>query len=64
MPYIKQEDRVRLSLSGERPQTAGELNYLITIMLQRYLKEKGVSYTNFNDALKVLREITKYEDKK
>ena len=72
MPYIKSEARDRLA-AGEFPQDAGELNYTITKMLLRYLKEKGKSYANINEIMGVLNCVTQefyrrwaapYEDEK
>ena len=74
MPYIKKEDRKRLAYTDNKhPQTAGELNYLITILVQRYIKEKGICYQSFNDVVGALEgcklELTRrftnsYEDEK
>ena len=76
MPYIKAEDRNRVTVTfGPKgcPQTAGELNYFLTIVCQRYLKQHGVSYQRINDCIGALegcklelyrRIVTPYEDKK
>jgi hypothetical protein len=72
MPYIKPEDRDRL-LVDQQPKTPGELNYLVTILVLRYLKAKGPSYATYNDVLGVMsavqhelyrRVIRHYEDRK
>lgn len=73
MPYIKQDDRERLLEKGERPQTAGELNYILTTVCLAYLVTKGESYQTYNDILGALsgctqelyrRNISVYENKK
>ena len=54
-------------------ETPGELNYIITEYLNRYLTSKGVSYATFNELVGVLecakqelyrRVIAIYEDRK
>ncbi|MEJ2696961.1 MAG: hypothetical protein P8013_09970 [Candidatus Sulfobium sp.] len=73
MPYIEIDARKRLE-SGNRPQTAGELNYLITKLVDDYLLEKGeIRYGHLNEAIGVLecaklelyrRIAAPYEDRK
>lgn len=72
MPYIKKEDRIKLNKSNIS-NNPGELNFQITMLINSYLKRKGVSYTNLNEVIGVLecakleiyRRLTaKYEDKK
>ena len=73
MPYIDKESRERLA-QGAKPETAGELNYLITTMLDDYIQGKGgVRYAHINEAVGVLecaklelyrRVAAEYEDKK
>lgn len=72
MPYIKQEDRTELE-KELYPVNAGELNYCIHILLDRYLKQKGQSYQTYNDMMGALegaklelyrRRVSNYEDKK
>jgi len=59
MPYIKQEDR--LGVSVMIPETPGELNYLLTKVIQEYIDEQGgVSYTIINEVVGVL-ECAKLE---
>jgi hypothetical protein len=75
MPYIKDEVGLREGISSGdlTPQNAGELNYLISWLAHRYLKDKGLRYQNINEVIGVLecaklefyRMIAgKYEDKK
>ena len=64
MPYITPEARTRL-LSGEAPRNAGELNYAITRLVDRYLTalatEAGrLRYAHLNEAIGVL-ECAKLE---
>jgi hypothetical protein len=58
MPYVDQN--TRQELTDHSPKKAGELNYAITVLVDRYLKEKGVSYTNINEVIGVL-ECAKLE---
>jgi hypothetical protein len=78
MPYIKKEDRERLSplvrlMDEQDIKTAGELNYLITMLTHRYLNQKPESYQMYNDAVGALegaklelyrRHVAQYEDEK
>lgn len=52
MPYIPQHDRAALFPTPIRPAaTSGELNYQITVLLDRYAKEHGLSYRSINDIM-------------
>lgn len=62
-------------MEGHPPETPGELNYLITILLGRYLHSYGENpkYADYNEVIGVLecvklelyrRAISKYEDEK
>ena len=71
MPYITQEDRDDLELGP--PETPGELNYEITMLLVEYLAVRGESYQTYNDMIGVLeaakmelyrRKVIGYEEKK
>ena len=78
MPYIVSERRKQLHFTGALntyvPTTAGELNYVITKMVLRYLARYATdSYSNFNEAVGVLecvkqefyrRAVVPYEDAK
>ena len=73
MPYIDPERRNVLEDSARKPETAGELNYLITRLVDSYLMMKGVSYRNINEAIGALecaklelyrRVAAPYEDEK
>jgi len=60
MPYIDQ-DRRRCLEQGSEPETAGELNYLVTRLLDQYiLKKGGLKYARINDVIGVL-ECAKLE---
>ena len=48
MPYIPQDRRGRL------PETAGELNYAFTWVINQYLGLKGDSYQTLNDIIGAL----------
>ncbi len=77
MPYINKEDRKQFeSIIEMIPPfvTCGELNYVLTLICQNYIKDLGgESYQIYNDIIGVLecckqelyrRKISKYENKK
>lgn len=72
MPYITQTAREIVNESG-KTETAGELNYALTVLVLDYLQRKGLSYQNINDVLGALegakaefyrRVVVPYEDDK
>jgi len=72
MPYIPEKDREYLAY-GHVPAKPGELNFLISQIIRRYLAEQGRTYTTLNTvagvlsclSMEVYRRITaKYEDEK
>lgn len=73
MPYIQEWRREALQ-GGETPQSAGELNYLITTAIQQYLESRPKkNYAEYNAVVGVLecaklelyrRAIVPYETKK
>jgi len=72
MPYIKPKRREEMD-KGVPPETPGELNYLITHQINKYLFLNGMSYQTINDILGALsgvkgefyaRVARPYEDKK
>lgn len=72
MPYISKDRRSALEPSG-KPETAGELNYAVTRLVDRYLGDKGLRYHNINEVIGVLecaklelyrRIASPYEDRK
>ena len=73
MPYIKPEQREELNTGERVPANAGELNYVITMIIRDYLLENGESYQTFNDCIGALegaklelyrRVMANYEDTK
>lgn len=77
MPYIKQEDRVRLLettvIDKAEINNPGDLNYLITVLINRYLQQHGLRYQQINDVVGALegaklefyrKVAAPYEDKK
>lgn len=71
MPYIKQAARFRLD--HDEPQTAGELNFALTEVVDMYVQCHGKRYQTFNDIMGALdgaarefyrRVVAPYEDKK
>jgi hypothetical protein len=72
MPYIIKAAREQLD-DGGLPDNAGELNYVITNLLDDYLSAYGLNYTNVNALVGVLecaklelyrRIAAPYEDEK
>ncbi|MGH9904381.1 MAG: DUF6899 family protein [Pyrinomonadaceae bacterium] len=73
MPYITSEARARLDKGG-KPETAGELNYAITRLVDDYLIQKGgIRYAHLNEVIGALecsklelyrRVAAPYEDQK
>ena len=81
MPYIKKDRRTLfdptltvLDATIERSNpTAGDLNYIITNILDDYVRVKGQSYSTYNELIGMLecckseyyrRRVAPYEDKK
>jgi hypothetical protein len=73
MPYIKKERRREILVAGtvSLPETAGELNFLVTTLLLDYVTKHGIGYQTFNDVMGVLecakqefyrRKVAPYED--
>lgn len=60
MPYIDMKSRKKLQ-NGESPSNPGELNYLISDLVDNYLISKGgIRYANINEIIGVL-ECAKLE---
>jgi hypothetical protein len=59
MPYIVNGAREQLD-DGGLPNSAGELNYVISSLVDEYLQEYGKNYTNINEVIGVL-ECAKLE---
>ena len=75
MPYIKQKRREQISLAVVNfcPENAGDLNYVITVMIDNYIRNYGENYANYNEMIGALecckleyyrRGISPYEDEK
>lgn len=82
MPYIKPEERVKFEEHEGIPvirqearlaDTVGELNYLLTSVLDEWIRKQGLSYTAVNGAIGALeccklelyrRVVVPYEDDK
>ena len=75
MPYIKQERREEIdpAILNFCPQNAGDLNYVVTVMIDNFINWQGETYENFNAMIGALecckqeyyrRIIAPYEDKK
>lgn len=70
MPYIKPKDREELKTRN--PKNAGELQYVMAAMFDRYLMGQGVRYQTMNDVMGALagaqmefyrKVVSPYEDK-
>ena len=60
MPYVKAEQRKGLD-AGRRPEDAGELNYVVTRIIDDYLGRKGgLRYAHLNEVVGAL-ECVKLE---
>lgn len=53
MPYIKNED---YSTAKTQPDTPGELNYAITMLMIEYLTREGLSYANAAETIAAATE--------
>jgi len=75
MPYIKEEDRNKLhkmnKINYEEINTAGELQYVIAVLIKSFIIRKGLNYQNCNDIMGALagaqmefyrRTVGPYED--
>lgn len=72
MPYISQGQRTEIETWGQKPQDVGELNYVITKILDEYIGNQ-LRYSKINDVIGVLecakleiyrRLAADYEDEK
>lgn len=64
MPYIKQEQRLKINhdllkvstpdMLGQCMENTGELNYLITRIISGYMAQHGKKYQTMNDIVGVL----------
>lgn len=60
MPYIKPERRQSLKPIFVCPETAGELNYVVTQLCRQYIHNTGLRYENINAVVGAL-ECAKQE---
>ena len=72
MPYITREQRENIKENNTPPENAGELNYVITLLIRNYFYKKP-SYQSVNDIVGALegaklefyrRVAAPYEDNK
>ena len=54
MPYIKKSIRHQLLVGQRRPQSAGELQYIMAELFKQYLHEQGLRYQTLNDVMGAL----------
>lgn len=73
MPYIPEIDRQKLKSGYYNAKSPGELNFLITSIVDKYLVDNGINYTAINNVIGALecaklelyrRLAVPYEDKK
>ena len=80
MPYILPDDRLKLKPATDaiaavidETTTAGDLNYMISLMAKAYMDAKGLRYEHLNAVVGALdsckaefqrRVVAPYEDKK
>lgn len=78
MPYIDQKGRNKFehfvaSMEGLSIESAGELNYLVTMLTHKYLNQQPESYSMYNNAIGALegaklelyrRHVAIYENEK
>jgi hypothetical protein len=76
MPYIVDEDREKfenLQEIADKISCAGDLNYVVTVLCQKYLVNNGIRYQYMNDVIGALegcklelyrRIVGRYEDEK
>lgn len=60
MPYVTQDRRKDLLSLRDPPNTAGDLNFMITKFLDAYLLQRKLTYGAINEAIGVL-ECAKLE---
>ena len=75
MPYIKQKRRreINPTILNFCPEDPGDLNYVVTVMIDNFINRQGETYENFNAMIGALecckqeyyrRIIAPYEDEK
>lgn len=77
MPYIKKQDREKfdpeIDMLARNLTCAGDINYVISRMMQLYIEDKGLKYATLNEVIGALeccklelvrKVVSPYEDKK
>lgn len=73
MPYVDRLARGYLDPKALTARTPGELNFQLTTLCTRYIREKGVSYSTYNEVIGVLEcaklelyrnPLSRYEDRR
>jgi len=77
VPYIEDTDREKFGTElikvAQSIENAGQMNYVVTMLIKNYLERKGLRYQNINDLLGALegaklelyrRVAAPYEDEK
>ena len=60
MPYILSQERNKILYEHSKPASAGELNFLITFIIDDYIRQNGLNYNIINELIGVL-ECSKLE---
>lgn len=73
MPYIDEQSKILLGNGIRDPKSVGELNFVITTLIDEFISKKGLKYETLNAMIGVLecakmelyrRICAPYEDKK
>lgn len=73
MPYLPTVTRDKLDSAEIYPETAGDLNYQIHKVIEKYVRDAGESYATYNEIVGALeciklevyrRAVAPYEDQK
>ena len=54
MPYVTKRRRLELDVHGVPPANAGDLNYLLTLVILDYVRARGRTYQTINDVVGAL----------
>lgn len=58
MPYIPNDERILLDIQSRRiPSSVGQLNFVISDLLDDWMTDRGISYASINDVMGVLSSV-------
>lgn len=49
MPFVKKQDRVSVLYRDGEVKTSGQLSYVLSVCMARYVKNKGRNWQTFSD---------------